>query len=245
MEQIKSYLSRQEHMGNVLLIGEGKHVDELGFYLEHVLKTGNVLVTTQKDPAILRDIVRGNAIHTIYFESGRTEVVKQITDIQVRYLIGQIQMQEDYCGLWELYRERAEYIYIARERSGSLKRDVDRYEVLEWSRKEYPIELSVIIPVYNVEKYLPRCIESLIAWKAPYVEYLFVDDGSVDGSGDLIDAYALKDSRIRHIRKSNGGCASARNLGLKKSTGRYIGFVDADDYVDEKMFYKLLMRAIM
>ncbi len=105
------------------------------------------------------------------------------------------------------------------------------------------IRLSVIIPVYNVEKYLRRCIESLLEWKESEVEYLFVDDGSTDHSADILFDYAGRDTRVHVIQKPNGGCASARNAGLSQARGSYIGFVDGDDFVDSSMFDKLLNRA--
>ena len=88
-------------------------------------------------------------------------------------------------------------------------------------------------------------MESLIKWQAPYVEYLFVNDGSTDESRDIILSYAKNDKRVKLIDKENGGCASARNRGIEEAKGRYIGFVDSDDFIDETMFYKLLRRAIM
>ena len=92
--------------------------------------------------------------------------------------------------------------------------------------------LSVVVPIYNVEKVLSRCIESLINQTYKNLEILLVDDGSKDGSASLIDEYARKDSRIVPIHKPNGGSATARNVGLNKATGYYITFVDSDDYVE-------------
>ncbi len=117
-------------------------------------------------------------------------------------------------------------------------------EVLSYKAREEAVELSIILPVYNVAPYLPQCIESLLKWNAPYVEYLFVDDGSPDNSADIISAYAKKDPRIVLLQKKNGGCASARNYGLKHARGRYIGFVDSDDFVEPEMFDKLFHRAL-
>lgn len=105
------------------------------------------------------------------------------------------------------------------------------------------IELSIIFPVYNVEKYLPKCIETATAWKSPQIEFLFVNDGSSDNSRNIILKYQELDSRIRLIDKPNGGCASARNRGLIDARGTYIGLVDSDDFVDPHMFEKLLKCA--
>ena len=89
--------------------------------------------------------------------------------------------------------------------------------------------LSIIVPIYNVEDYLPRCIDSILSQTFTDFELLLVDDGSQDKSGDICDDYTQKDSRIRVIHKENGGAGSARNAGLDKSRGAYIMFVDPDD----------------
>lgn len=105
--------------------------------------------------------------------------------------------------------------------------------------------MSVVLPVYNVAKYLPKCMDSLLKWNAPYVEYIFVNDGSTDESREIILRYAQDDRRIRLIDKENGGCASARNRGIEEAGGRYIGFADPDDFIDETMYRKLFQRALM
>lgn len=93
--------------------------------------------------------------------------------------------------------------------------------------------ISVIVPVYNTEKYLPRCIESVLAQTFVDWEMLLIDDGSTDASGSICDEYAAKDERIRVFHKENGGVSSARNLGLDNARGEWITFVDADDYIEE------------
>ncbi|MBO5204316.1 MAG: glycosyltransferase family 2 protein [Clostridia bacterium] len=93
--------------------------------------------------------------------------------------------------------------------------------------------VSIIIPVYNVEKYLPECLESVINQTYKNLEILLIDDGSPDNSGKICDEYAEKDARIKVIHKENGGVSSARNLGLNIATGEYITFIDSDDFVDE------------
>lgn len=103
--------------------------------------------------------------------------------------------------------------------------------------------ISVIVPVYNVEKYLKRCVESLINQTYNDLEIVIVDDGSTDGSSAICDSYAKKDSRIKVIHKQNGGLADACNTGLKVASGDYIGFVDSDDYVHKDM-YKILMEGL-
>ena len=92
--------------------------------------------------------------------------------------------------------------------------------------------VSVILPVYGVEKYLPECVESLLAQTYKALEIILVDDASPDGCGAICDAYAARDSRVRVIHKENGGAASARNAGLDAARGDYICFVDSDDTVD-------------
>ena len=90
-------------------------------------------------------------------------------------------------------------------------------------------KISIIVPVYNTEPYLPRCIDSILSQSFTDFELLLVDDGSTDGSGKICDAYAEKDSRIRVFHKENGGVSSARNLGLDEAKGDWVYFVDSDD----------------
>lgn len=94
------------------------------------------------------------------------------------------------------------------------------------------ILISIIVPVYNTEKYLCRCVDSILAQTFSNFELLLVDDGSTDASGTICDEYAALDPRVRAFHKTNGGVSSARNLGLNNSIGEWIAFVDADDWVD-------------
>ena len=142
-------------------------------------------------------------------------------------------------SVWEKYRKISEHILIVTHP------DKNMQQVLDWTKTDNPIELSVIFPVYNVAKYLNQCIESVTAWKADYVEFLFVNDGSPDNSRDIILEASKKDSRIKLLDKPNGGCASARQYGLERAKGTYIGFIDPDDYIDESMFRKLLRAAMV
>lgn len=98
-------------------------------------------------------------------------------------------------------------------------------------------KISVIIPVYNVEKYLKRCLDSVINQAYKNLEIILVDDGSSDGSSDICDKYAKKDNRITVFHKENAGVSSARNIGLENCSGDYISFIDADDWI-EKGFYE-------
>ena len=93
--------------------------------------------------------------------------------------------------------------------------------------------ISVIVPVYNTEKYLSRCIDSILTQTFTDLELLLVDDGSTDKSGIICDEYALKDSRVRVFHKENGGVSFARNLGVQEARGSWIAFVDADDWILE------------
>lgn len=100
--------------------------------------------------------------------------------------------------------------------------------------------ISVIVPVYNVEKYLRRCVDSILAQTFTDIEVLLVDDGSTDGSGTICDEYAQQDSRVRVFHKANGGVSSARNLGLDEATGKWIAFVDSDDYIGVTLYEKIM-----
>ena len=91
--------------------------------------------------------------------------------------------------------------------------------------------ISIIVPVYNVEKYLYRCIDSILAQTYTDFELLLIDDGSKDKSGLICDEYAKKDSRIKVFHKENGGVSTARNIGLQYAQGEWLAFIDADDYV--------------
>ena len=95
-------------------------------------------------------------------------------------------------------------------------------------------EISIIVPVYNAEKYLSRCIDSILVQSFKDFELLLVDDGSSDNSRSICDDYALKDSRVIVKHKKNGGVSSARNLALSMAKGKYVMFCDADDYVDSR-----------
>lgn len=97
-------------------------------------------------------------------------------------------------------------------------------------------KVSIIVPIYNVEKYLDRCMESLINQTLRDIEIIMVDDGSPDRCPQMCDEYARRDSRIKVIHKKNGGLGYARNSGLEVATGEYIAFVDSDDYVDVRMY---------
>ena len=103
--------------------------------------------------------------------------------------------------------------------------------------------ISVIVPVYKVEKYLKRCVDSILAQTYPCLEVILVDDGSPDGCPAICDEYAREDRRVRVIHKENGGLSDARNAGIDAAKGNFLGFIDSDDYVHPR-FYELLLQAL-
>ncbi len=100
--------------------------------------------------------------------------------------------------------------------------------------------ISVIVPIYNVEKYLARCVDSIVNQMYKNLEIILVDDGSPDRCPQMCDDYAEKDSRIKVVHKKNGGLSDARNAGMAVATGEYISFIDSDDYVSDDFFECLL-----
>ena len=104
-------------------------------------------------------------------------------------------------------------------------------------------KVSIIVPVYNVELYLRRCLESLVNQTLKDIEIIIVDDGSKDSSADIAKEYEKKYSNIKYYRKENGGLSDARNYGLKYATGKYIAFLDSDDYVEKSLYEKMYEKA--
>lgn len=119
-----------------------------------------------------------------------------------------------------------------------------RLKVMNDSEMKKNVSLSVIVPVYNTVKELPKCLDSICNQSFKNIEILIVDDGSTDGSEIICDEYAEKDSRIVLIHKPNGGESSARNVGLKCSTGDFITFVDCDDWLEPDMYDILVGKMI-
>lgn len=105
-------------------------------------------------------------------------------------------------------------------------------------------KISVIVPVYNVEKFLPTCLDSIIAQSYKNLEIIVVDDGAMDSSGAICDEYAKKDNRIVSLHKQNGGLSDARNYGMQFMTGDYVAFIDSDDYVHPDYFSILYYNLI-
>ena len=105
-------------------------------------------------------------------------------------------------------------------------------------------KISVIVPVYNVEAYLEKCVESILKQTYTNLEILLINDGSTDTSGELCEQLAQRDQRIRVIHKENGGLSDARNRGIEEASSDLIGFIDSDDYIDQDM-YETLYRQML
>lgn len=105
-------------------------------------------------------------------------------------------------------------------------------------------KISVIVPVYNMEQYLERCVNSIVKQTYTELEIILVDDGSTDHSPAMCDDYAAQDSRIRVVHKPNGGLSDARNAGLAVATGAYIGYVDSDDWIEPQMYEKMYRACV-
>lgn len=105
-------------------------------------------------------------------------------------------------------------------------------------------KISVIVPVYNVEKYIHKCVDSILNQTYQNIEVILVDDGSPDACGSICDEYAKNDSRVIVVHKENGGLSDARNAGLDIATGEYIAFVDSDDWIEPDAYEYLIKNAI-
>lgn len=186
-----------------------------------------------------QDILACSKIGTLMFdEKTDYRLVLKLAEKKPEALVGLMRgTNVSYMPIWEAYMGFSKYVYLRYLMTNG------KTEVFDWTKGTCEKELSVIFPVYKVGKYLDQCIQSVTAWKAPYVEYLFVNDGSPDNSRDIILKYAKKDPRVKLIDKENGGCASARQKGLEQAKGRYIGFIDPDDFIEPDMFKQLLGRA--
>lgn len=122
-------------------------------------------------------------------------------------------------------------------------------EKLERNKKDENIcyeegKITIIVPIYNTEKYIEKCINSIINQTYTNLEIILIDDGSTDNSGNICDNYALKDNRIKVVHKKNEGVSIARNIGIEKASGEYVGFVDSDDYIESTM-YEVLIKDII
>jgi glycosyltransferase involved in cell wall biosynthesis len=113
----------------------------------------------------------------------------------------------------------------------------------ENNMKDNNAVISVIVPIYNVELYLKRCVDSIVEQSYANIEIILVDDGATDNSPDICDSYAKTDYRIRVVHKENGGLSSARNAGINIMNGEYVLFIDSDDYIEKDMISKLYLVA--
>ena len=104
--------------------------------------------------------------------------------------------------------------------------------------------ISVIVPVYNMEQYMERCVNSIINQTYHNLEIILVDDGSTDHSTAMCDEYALRDERIKVVHKPNGGLSDARNAGLAVVSGNYVGYVDSDDWIEPQMYEKMYAACV-
>lgn len=180
--------------------------------------------------------------YTLFFDAlDRIESILDLTKWTPACLMGaMMDGARTAFDVWEQFRTNSKRIYLLTYGYEG------KTEALDWSKREgSDIELSVVFPMFMVADYLPECVESVRKWDAPYVEYLFVDDGSPDNCADIIREYNKQDSRIKLLQKTNGGCASARQYGLSHAKGRYVGFIDPDDFIDPTMYRKLLSRAMI
>lgn len=104
--------------------------------------------------------------------------------------------------------------------------------------------ISVIVPVYNVETYLNRCVDSILNQTYKHLQIILIDDGSTDNSGHICDEYSLEDSRVKVIHQNNSGPVKARKIGLEISTGEYVGFIDSDDWIEPNMYEEMLTNIL-
>ncbi len=111
---------------------------------------------------------------------------------------------------------------------------------MECSSGNFMFRLSIVVPIYNVEKYLVKCLNSVVNQLNELVEVILVDDGTKDNSGKICDEYALRFPNIKVVHKQNGGLSDARNFGIKASSGEYIAFLDGDDYISDNCIDKIL-----
>lgn len=132
------------------------------------------------------------------------------------------------------------YYYNSKNSRDCIERYKSKNYIDEIKRLEITSVISIIVPIYKVEKYLEKCIDSIINQDYKNLEIILVDDGSPDRCPQICDEYAQKDSRIKVIHKENGGLSDARNAGIKVATGEYIAFIDSDDYVTENYISTLL-----
>lgn len=177
----------------------------------------------------------------VLFTSAYSRDIFIFSKYKPKFLFGNIDGNfVDYYEVWRKYRTIVDEMYL------HIWTEYKTFEVLDWKAGEYEVELSIILPIYNVEKYLDKCLSTILDEKEmDYIEVLGVNDGSPDNSDKLIEEYSSRDSRVKLINKENGGCASARKKGLEVAKGRFVAFVDPDDFVTKDAFHKLHRRILL
>lgn len=191
--------------------------------------------------AALADLIRDSSIGLIrvdiekFYWLGLLEIFNKYT---VNYICGEFDpVDVDPMDVYRVSRDKAKSFYW---------RVLGAKIPLVQRAKKCLYEVSVVIPAYKVLPWIDRCISSLVEQNLESIEIIAVDDGSPDDTGKRLDEWALKyPQKVRVIHKKNGGCASARNCGLYEARGEYVAFVDADDWVDRRMFSELYRSAIM
>lgn len=266
MEELELFLASHQEVNNiVILVGNCKpeRIEEV-FKYTAVRRCYIVCPWTTRDIELLEEKIRNDSAmgvfaaprELIFLPLYKFKGLEQpwalcpirckgkellsILEYKPLYLVGSVEETSiSIFNIWERCKSYCRVINLKGWRSN------DTTTLLDWEKQEdTQVELSVIFPVYNVAAYIEKCIKSVIAWKNDYTEYIFVSDGSTDESVDIIKKWMTHDSRIKLIEKENGGCASARQVGLDYATGRYVGFIDPDDFVDENMYRKLLKAAM-
>ena len=243
MNYLATYLSHHHFEKIVLLSDEGSFAKDCNdIFKDTAVKEIHSLRSLSSDVIAHDDITDINAdclvLHNYFAEDGYlySFLLRCKFDTAVLYYDdGSI----DYFRAWESLRNNCNHITIVMEKK------MRQREIVRWDAVPSGIELSVILPVYNVGKYIQKCIDTLTEWKAPYLEFIFVSDGSKDESVEIIKKAMENDQRIKLIEKENGGCASARQVGLEAARGNYIGFIDPDDFIDPSMYRELIARAIL
>lgn len=266
MEELELFLASHQDICNIaVLMGECgiERIEEI-FKFTKLKKCYIVCSLAEKDIKPLEDKICNDAAHGLFelpqelkfvayykFQgmddswafcaiNCTCEELFPILKCHPKYLTGSVtEKKMSAFRIWEQCKEFCEEVNL------KIWRKDKQPQMLDWKKdRQSAIELSVIFPVYNVAPYIEKCLKSVTAWKVDYVEFIFVSDGSKDESVAIIKRWMEQDTRIRLIEKENGGCASARQAGLENASGRYIGFVDPDDFVDENMYRKLLKAAL-
>lgn len=200
------------------------------------LGRNNLLLGTDLDSGFSDIHSSGLGLVCLHQEDFSPDLLSRLRqDFRVDYLIGEF-MESQANALWvyRQSRELARYFHWQNLSTG----------LAMPGRGWQGPDVSVVVPAYGIEKYLDRCLESLVSQTLDTLEILVVDDGSKDRSGQIADAWARRDARIRVIHQTNAGCAAARSNGLRAATGIFVGLVDGDDWVDPPMYQALAESAV-